>query len=163
MFSLLIKVVSGIFPFSKEHLWIRANNRSIWQKCEIPTHFQVTQRIHMHHFQWDCLTNSYREKTSTVGRMHEVHSIRHNGSMQRACLLQLLPEEVEGCRDLSSFQDHSTFLYLVNRLYRTLRVDFRSKLTTSVEEKETSLIFILFSLICPDRNRSPHISEMMEL
>lgn len=42
MFSLLIKVVSGIFPFSKEHLWVIANNRSFWQKCEIPTHFQVT-------------------------------------------------------------------------------------------------------------------------
>lgn len=32
---------------------------------------------------------------------------------------------------------HSTFLYLVKRLYRTLRVDFRSKFTTSAEERGT--------------------------
>lgn len=65
--------------------------------------------------------------------------------------------------DLSSFQDHSTFLYFVNRLYRTLRVDFRSKLTTSVEEKEKSLLCFLFSLVCPQRNKSPHISEPLGL
>lgn len=55
------------------------------------------------------------------------------------------------------------FLYFVKRLYRTLRVDFRSKLTTSVEGKEKSLICILFSLVCPDRNRSPQNSELVKL
>lgn len=47
----------------------------------------------------------------------------------------------------------------MNRLYRTLRVDFRSKLTTSVEEKEKSLICFLFSIICPQRNTNLHNSE----
>lgn len=34
---------------------------------------------------------------------------------------------------------HSAFLYLVNRLYRTLRVDLRSRFTTSAERSEKLL------------------------
>jgi len=35
----------------------------------------------MHYFQWDCHTNSYREATSTVERMHQV---QHKARRERA-------------------------------------------------------------------------------